>query len=412
VRIILLFIIICTSVFLTGARYSSDSDVDNYTAYQNNLFVTAAGLTTGDCSTWGKACTFRTALALCTDDVQDILWMSPEDHDTDNGSDGTGTDVTVKNVRIIGAGASHQLSTRFFNGHATASIVLTLSGHRVSLENIRFTQESKPDVNVTYINITGNRSLINTCDIKSATGAASDIGILYSGGSQYHYVYHVHLRSLQDAGIRLAESDHIEFDELFFEANIIGMDFTDIDDGPFLISNALFKGCTSGVEIAAGVVGVAFSSPLFLGCAANVGSVGDYDVLHIDNFRAAHALVGVYPADAGVTVVGAAGAYAQGNLTEIIPASTLVTPFTLQGINVQSASATDVIKIEIFYGVSSASNVSLGIFEFYSDRKTGIDISGLNVSTIPANSYVGAKVASKTGGADNVVITLSYKATN
>lgn len=373
---------------------------------QNNLFVTASG--SGDCSSWERACSFRTAVAKCTDDVQDVIWMSPEDHDTDNGSDGTGTDITAKNVRIVGAGVTHQFSTRLFNGHATASIVITASGHRVTFENLRFTQENKTDKDVTYLNITGSRSVVSYCDFRSATGAISDIGIYYNGSSRYHFAEHVHLRNFTDAGIRTNGTDHLELTEMFFEANATGMDFTHVDDGPVKIESALFKNCTTGIDIAVGVIGLEFDRPIFIDNTNAIGSVGDYDVLHLFRVILSHPTIGTYPASAGTTITGGAGAYAQGALTEIIPAATITDPFFLQGINIQTASSTDTCKLEIFYGENAGTATSLGVFEFISDRKVGVSVRGFDVSAFPGNSYIGAKLATASGGGATVTLTLSY----
>ncbi len=386
------------------------SNFPSQTNNQQDWFVTAAG--GGDCSSWAQACTFREAVAKCTDNVQDDIWMSPEDHDTDNGVDGTGTDITAKNVRIVGSGITHQFSTRFFNGNASASIVIKASGHRIAFENLRFTQENKTDLNVIYLSITGSRSVVYYSDFRSATGATDDIGILYNSGSQYHYTFHCHFRNFKTAGIRTQESDHIEFTEMFFEANAIGMDFTHTNDGPFKISDALFKGCTVGIEVAAGVVGVEFGDPIFIDNTTNVGSVGDYDVLHFIGGKVTHSVMGTYPVNTGVSVNTGDGAWVQSALTEIIPASTITTPFLVQRVNIQSATASNIFKLEFFWGVSSASVTSLGIFEFQSDRRFGLLMIGIDASPFPANSYVGVKLASDTSGVDNAVITLSYQAIN
>ena len=415
-RILIAVIGLVLALFTLGAT-SEDGKLninfDNFPSSTNNQqdwFVTASG--SGDCSSWSNPCTFRTAVAKCTDSVQDMIWMSPEDHDTDNGSDGTGTDITAKNVRIIGSGISRQFATRFFNGHATASIVITASGHRIAFENLRFTQESKTDVDVTYLSITGSRSVIYYCDFRSATGAVSDVGILYSNGSQYHYAFNNYLRNFTDAGIRMNEADHAEMEKISFEANTVAIDFTHVNDGPFKIVDSIFKNCTTGINIVAGVAGVAFTNPIFLDCTTNIGTVGDYDVLHLVGIHTTHSTVGTYPANAGVVVTGGVAAYAQGVLTEIVPASTITKPFFLQGINIQDASVTDISKLELFYGEASGSAVSLGVFEFVSDRKTGISISGIDVSAFPANAYVGAKLATATGGSDTVTLTLSYQSTD
>ena len=415
-KYLLLFLVVLFSLF--SLAYTTENgklniNFDNFpyaTDNQNNLYVTASG--TGDCSSVENSCTFRTAVAKCTDDVQDVIWMSPEDHDTDNGVDGTGTNITAKNVRIIGAGIIHQFSTRFFNGHATASIVITASGHRAAFENLRFTQENKTDKDVTYLNITGSRSMVYYCDMRSATGATSDIAVLYNNTSGYHYMEHVHFRSFKDAGIRTNDTHHLEINDVFFEANAIGMDFTHADDGPAKVVDALFKSCTSGIEIAAGVVSIAYNDPIFIDNTTNIGSSGDYDVLHLIGVQTTHSTMSTYPVNAGTSVDTGDGSYVQSAMTEIIPASTITTPFLVQRVNIQSATIGNIFKLEFFYGENSGSVTSLGIFEFQSDRRFGLLMIGIDASPFPSNSYIGVKLSSSTDGIDNAVITLSYQAIN
>ena len=374
---------------------------------EKHWFVTANG--TGSCLSWRTPCAFRTAVSKCTDDYQDVVWLSPEDHDTDNGSDANGTTITAKNVRIVGISNAHSFSARLHNTAASVIYVVQVTGHRVTFENIRFTQDDDIDVDAILLHTSGNRTNVITCQFKSALGASADIGILVDGTSRYHYFNHVHIEGFHTAGFRTDDVSLIEGDEIFMHDNAVAFDLTHADDDTMDFCHVEFIDNTSGLVLAAGVDEILFNDVIFVHNTTNITDGGTYDGLHIIDAKTAHGYNLTYPANAGVAVAGGGGAWVQGNLVQIIPASTIITPFRITGFNVQSATANNIYKLELFWGEATGDN-SLGIYEF-------IDVVGQSTPPpvtisplfIPSNSYIGAKLASSSGG-DTATITINYEA--
>lgn len=116
----------------------------------------------------------------------------------------------------------------------------------------------------------------------------------------------------------------------------------------------------------------------------------------------------VYPTLAdGVLVTGEAGAWGlSAGFTEIIPVNTIGSDFSIHYINVEGASVADTYEI-VLYAVET---------EIGRARITFIDISNSQTlpsvpfmcKVIPRNTQIQAKVASKSGGADSITISLSY----
>ena len=392
-------------MFLIGALPPTNEFYD--TRGQKHWFVTANGA--GSCISWQSPCTFRTAVSKCTDDYQDVIWLSPEDHDTDNGADATGTTITAKNVRIVGVSNSHSFNARLHNTAAVVTYVVQVTGHRVSFENIRFTQDGDTDVDATLLHTTGNRTNVLTCQFISAPGAAADVGILVDGGSQYHYFEHVHIDGFQTVGFRTNDASEIEGRDIYMHDNVLAMHFAHADDEDIELNNVELAHNTTGIQLAAGVDDVTFENTLLVHNTTNVVDGGTWGGLHMINTQAAHSSNLIYPANAGVAVAGDGAAWTQGNLVQIVPASTITTPFKITGFNIQSATANNVYKVELFWGEATGDN-TIGVYEF-------IDVGGVYtpppVTTsprhIPSNSYVGAKLASSTGG-DTATITINYEA--
>jgi len=407
----LLAAIIFCSLFLIGSSSQRGKLIYSMpyeTQGQKNWFATKAG--TGDCTSWDNACTFRAALDKCTTDLQDNIWLSPEDHDTDNGLDATGTTISEYNIHIYGSGGENELGTRIYNTAGAVTHVLQISGHRIAFSNIRFNQMAQADVDMTLISVTGNRITFNDCQFRSATGAVADIGLLFGNTSRYHTINNVRFDDFQTVAFRTNDVNNSEFKRMKFYRNEIAIDITHGDDDTLEFCNTLFEHNTSAIEIAAGADQVTFISPIFIHNTTNITDGGTYDGLHLMNPVSAHASVAILPADAGITVTGAAGAWAQGDLTQIIAADVITTPFFVLGINVQSSTAANTYKLELFYG-EATEDESLGIFEFTdSDKKTTPPPLDIRQMPIPPNSYIGAKIASSSGGADNAVITISYLA--
>lgn len=410
-KIIFILVLTVVSIFLMG------SDTQNgrlrialpyETQGERHWFVSSTG--TGDCLSRETACTFRIAVSKCTDDQQDVIWLSPEDHDCDNGSDATGTTVTAKNVRIVGSGGRHDFASRLFNTAAAVTHVLQVTNGRFSIEGVRFTQDDQLDVDATYLTISNNRSNVILCHFKSDPASTADIGILYDSTSRFHYLEHVHIDDFQTAGIRTNDANQIEGYELHFHDNAVAMDITHADDEAYEFHNLIIKDNVTGVAIAAGAFDIGFCETIFFGNTTNIVDNGTYGGVCLQGTELGLTGTLTYPANAGVTITGNAAAWTQGNLTQIIPASTITTPFYITGFNIQSSTANNIYKLELFYGEATGDN-SLGIYEF-------VDVAGasnppptsISFQSLPSNSYVGAKIASSSGGGDNAVITLNYKA--
>jgi len=374
---------------------------------EKHWFVTADG--TGNCLSWRTSCTFRTAVSKCTDDYQDVIWLSPEDHDTDNGSDATGTTIAAKNVRIVGISNEHSFNARLYNTAAVVTHVVQVTGHRVSFENIRFNQMNQADLDVILLHISAPRTNIILCQFRGVPGSSTDVGILIDNTSRYHYMSQIHFEDFQDAAIRTNDVNSSEFDELHFHDCNTAIDMTHADDDSLEFTNVDFIGSANALVLAAGVDNIRFVDTLFVHNTTNVTDGGTWGGLHFIGVRMGHNRSQTYPANAGVAVAGGGGAWAQGALVQIVPAATIATPFSITGFNIQSATANNIYKVEFFWGQATGDN-SLGIYEF-------VDVGGKSTPPpvdmghlkIPSNSYVGAKLASSTGG-DAATITINYEA--
>lgn len=109
----------------------------------------------------------------------------------------------------------------------------------------------------------------------------------------------------------------------------------------------------------------------------------------------------------GVTVTGAAGAWALGAITEVIPADTKTLPYDIHYINVEAASpAADVFEIVLYSG-AVASEVEVGRIRF--TKSSAVDTqSGLpfQMDIVPGNTRLSAAMASASGGSDTITISV------
>jgi hypothetical protein len=405
--------IICISSILMAHSQNGKEIIDNPydTDGQKNWFATTDG--TGDCSSWENPCTFRTALTNCTSTIQDVIYLGAGTHDTDNGSDGNGTDINVNYVRIIGSGLEHNFSSRFANTDAAAAKVLILSGDYISLERIELTQTGQADEDVTYIEVTGDFSTMEFMNIRSSAGAAADIGIEYNNGSAFQYISHSHVDAFHTSAIKTNDSNHIEMIDMHFHESVLALHLSHTDDSFIDVLDSMFHSNTLAIHIDSGVDETHFDNPFFIENTNNVDDDGDFDEVHYIDPRITHLVTATYPIGAGVTVTGHADPYTQDALANIVPASTITEPFIITGINIQSAAASNIYKLEIFWDSAAGTTNSIGVFEFTVGAAPGgnfvYPVLSIARSALPANAYVGAKVASSTGGADAIVITISYQ---
>jgi len=378
---------------------------------QKNWFVTASG--TGDCSSWDRACTFRTAVAKCTDDLQDVIWLAPGAHDTDNGVDANGTDIDKDYVTIQGIPHKHLFSTQLVNSAASADYILKTTGSWITLVNLNLTNAAQTDKDlVANLWLSGGRVSLDTVKATFHATATTGDGILISGASMGYFLKHIHIEDSPESAIKINGASAVEGHEIYIDQCVTGIEFTGTnDDAEF--HKIYFHDATQAINVGAGSTDINFDDVLFARCTGRVATAATYHQVHIYNFHITQSRQLTYPLNAGTTIAGGAAAYAQGNLTQIIPASTITGPFVITTVNLQAATASNTYKMELFFGESSGSVTSLGIYEF----TVGTDFKGafptvnfgLIAGIIPANSYIGAKVASSSGGADEIVVTIGYE---
>lgn len=122
-----------------------------------------------------------------------------------------------------------------------------------------------------------------------------------------------------------------------------------------------------------------------------------------------HSAQKVYPTlAAGVTLTGGVASWALGSFVEVVPASTITSPFDIHHVNVGAASANDTYEIVLYKGALS-SEVEVGRCRITRVANVS-DISPVPMMTpiLPANTRISAKVASASGGSDTVVISIFY----
>jgi len=69
---------------------------------QISLYATVGG--TGDCTSWNKGCSFRTAVSKCSSTKATTIYVGAGQHDLNNGSDANGTTIPCDYVRVQGMG--------------------------------------------------------------------------------------------------------------------------------------------------------------------------------------------------------------------------------------------------------------------------------------------------------------------
>lgn len=116
-----------------------------------------------------------------------------------------------------------------------------------------------------------------------------------------------------------------------------------------------------------------------------------------------HTEANVYPTLAnGVAVLGGA-AWTLGNFVEIVPASTIGSPFDLHFVNVEALDANDTFEIVLY-----AVEVEIGRVRVTKDAtQAGLQSVPIITPIQAADVQIQAKVASS-GGGDTATISLAY----
>lgn len=119
-----------------------------------------------------------------------------------------------------------------------------------------------------------------------------------------------------------------------------------------------------------------------------------------------HSAAKVYPTGAAAITVtaGNAAPWRLGNYAEIIPAGTVSLPFDIHFINVETCTVNTTYELVLY-----ASTTEIGRLRFYRTnlREPG---SGKPIKTpiVVANTQIQAKLATATGNADQIQITIGY----
>jgi hypothetical protein len=122
-----------------------------------------------------------------------------------------------------------------------------------------------------------------------------------------------------------------------------------------------------------------------------------------------HSSAKVYPTLAnGVTVTGAAGAWALGAFAVLVPANAITNDFDIHHINVAAYNANDTFELVIYSGANGA-EVEIGRCRF--TRLTNVGASPhipMQTPIIPANTQIKAKIASQAGTSNTATISIQY----
>ncbi len=116
----------------------------------------------------------------------------------------------------------------------------------------------------------------------------------------------------------------------------------------------------------------------------------------------------VYPTLAdGVQLTTAAGDWAQGTTTEIIPASTITSDFDIHEVLIEVVNTKDkTYQLTLYYG---AGDTFAGSVRFSSDtNKGGVPNGSMMTPMIPANSRVRASLAIQDGDSKTATISVRY----
>ena len=121
-----------------------------------------------------------------------------------------------------------------------------------------------------------------------------------------------------------------------------------------------------------------------------------------------HTAQKVYPTLAdGVTLTTAAGDWALGTITEIIPANTITAEFDIHEVLVEDVNTQDkTYELVLYYGGSDIECVRVRFAA--TSNKGGVPAQFAMTPLIPANSRVRAQLAIEDGGSKIAKISLRY----
>jgi hypothetical protein len=109
---------------------------------------------------------------------------------------------------------------------------------------------------------------------------------------------------------------------------------------------------------------------------------------------------------AGITLASTTTAWQLGTLTQIVPASTIASPFDIHWISIEDASANGIYELHLFHG---ATDIFAGSIRF---AKTAVMDATKNYPwqcpILPANDVIKGRLASNNAVADTATISVAY----
>jgi len=123
-----------------------------------------------------------------------------------------------------------------------------------------------------------------------------------------------------------------------------------------------------------------------------------------------HSASKVYPTLASGVTVTAGAAWTLGNFSEIVPVSTIGSPFDIHHVSIENISANDVYELVLYYDADGTPGDEVECGRVRVTKNASQD-STLNIPMqtpiIPADYQIKAKLASSAGG-NSVDITIFY----
>ncbi len=122
----------------------------------------------------------------------------------------------------------------------------------------------------------------------------------------------------------------------------------------------------------------------------------------------AHTVQEVYPTLAdGVTLTTAAGDWALGTITEIVPANTITSEFDIHEVLVEDVNTQDkTYELILYYGDSDTECVRVRFAA--TANKGGVPAQFAMTPLIPANSRIRGQLAIEDGGGKTIKVSLRY----
>lgn len=373
---------------------------------QANWFVTPAG--TGDCTSFERACTFKTAVTKTTDGIQDTIHLGAGTHDTDDGI--AGTTISKDYVSIIGIEGFK--SAKLVNGNAGATDILITTGTNFLSKNIHYNNTGQADEAVVHLNIQAGPAKVDSCYFGQANGATGT-GLLIDNSTVGVEVVNTKFVGLKTYGIQTNGLNTGIFENLYIMLCATGINLAGgaSDDKIVMTNSFIGKSTVLGIDIDALVESTGWENINMRGNVANIDddSVSGNAVFFRLNIASRQELI--YPLTTGVTVNTGDGVWVWGTATTIIPADTVTSPFTLANINIEDYNDDQTYKIELLHGVGDN---SIGIYEFTvgATRRGATSVINRAINKeVPQGDVVKIKSTSSDAGIDPLVITVSYSPT-